>query len=288
MKFHSHFPKRLASLLLLTGAAAAATSCNLFSPIDKPSGDAQLLSAARACFDRGDFACARENYAKLSPSASESAAADQAFLTLDELGAGFSVFMSSFGKGDGSATNLIQTLTEAMIPQASQETRMKIYAAFKRTAEIRTNKELQGLVRFVTATALVSEILAEDASGAIFTRADLVADPVACSAENATSCDGSAACGKPAGKKLESGGALTGNDLDPAGVPVADTAVNTAHATMGLLVAAFSEINQGAVDMGATNNASGSLGSKVLDLFTFDTDGDCSRFWLINQGLGRN
>lgn len=288
MKSHAHFLKRLAPILLLTAAAAAAASCNVFSIIDKPSGDTQLLSAARACFDRGDFTCARDNYAKLSPSAAESAAADQAFLALDELGAGFSVFMSSFGKGDGSATNLIQTLTEAMIPQASQETRMRIFAAFKRTAEIRSNKELQGLVRFVTATALVSEILAEDATGTTFSRSDLVSDPSVCATASEGSCDGNAACGKPTGKKLESGGALTGNDLDPAGVPVADTAVNTTHATMGLLVAAFNEINQGAVDMGATNNASGSLGSKVLNLFTLDTDGDCSRYWLINQGLGRN
>ena len=31
------------------------SGCNLFGGIDTPSGDAQLLSAARACFDQGDF-----------------------------------------------------------------------------------------------------------------------------------------------------------------------------------------------------------------------------------------
>ena len=38
---------------------------NIFDPLDSPSGEAQLLSAARACFDDGDFACAREFYGKL-------------------------------------------------------------------------------------------------------------------------------------------------------------------------------------------------------------------------------
>ena len=46
----------LAAALVLVGLSAC---FNVFDPIDNPGGDEQILSAARAAFDKGDLAEAR-------------------------------------------------------------------------------------------------------------------------------------------------------------------------------------------------------------------------------------
>ncbi|MBI3534419.1 MAG: hypothetical protein HY072_02890, partial [Deltaproteobacteria bacterium] len=78
--------RNLVSLLLF--CSMFLVSCpNVFDPIDNPSGDAQLLSAARACFDKGDLACAKDNYGKITGTTdAEYAAAETAFTILEENG----------------------------------------------------------------------------------------------------------------------------------------------------------------------------------------------------------
>jgi hypothetical protein len=72
----------LGAIAWSAAALAALSGCNVFSVLDSPSGDAQLISAARACFDQGDFACARDNYSKLSDSSADIRASEEAFLAL--------------------------------------------------------------------------------------------------------------------------------------------------------------------------------------------------------------
>ena len=80
-------------------------SClNVFSPIDSPSGDAQFLSLARACFDQGDIDCANKYYAKVSGTTeAETAAAEEAFTILDKNGATMGALMQSLGCGASSS-----------------------------------------------------------------------------------------------------------------------------------------------------------------------------------------
>ncbi len=146
-------------------AVAVATSavilgCNIFDPLDNPSGDAQILSAARACFDQGDLACARENYLKLSTAYSEIQAAELAFVTFEENGATMSAFMETISQG-GSGTALT-SLAERMAP-GSEAKRLALTTAVKNAvAGITTNTELRGLVRFLGGVAVAAEVLAEE------------------------------------------------------------------------------------------------------------------------------
>ncbi|MEK6706024.1 MAG: hypothetical protein AABZ06_09560, partial [Bdellovibrionota bacterium] len=202
--------------LLLVGSILAAfqfNACNIFDPVDNPSGDIQNLSAARACFDQGDFECATEHYGKLSSSYSEIASSELAFKILDENGATMGAFMSSFGKGlsglGPALTKLTSSLYSAGGP-AGVAKRLAIFNAFKQIDNIPNNIELRGMVRFVTATVMAAELLAEDASGdGVFRERDLVADPSVCEEQTTTDClstsEGRTACAKPSGKNLVTG-----------------------------------------------------------------------------------
>ena len=72
------------------------SSCNLTEKIDNPRGDAQILSAARACLDLGDYECAFKYYSKLSNDVGEVKGTEIAFATLDKIGLGLGAFLKSF------------------------------------------------------------------------------------------------------------------------------------------------------------------------------------------------
>ena len=80
-------PLKQKAFLALSAVAVTLAGCNLYATLDKPSGDLQILSRARACFDKADFACAREYYAKLSSSYDDVRASEEAFMILAENGA---------------------------------------------------------------------------------------------------------------------------------------------------------------------------------------------------------
>lgn len=179
----------LATAALLTSLAL--NSCNVFDPFDGPSGDAQILSAARACFDRGDLACAREMYAQLSSSYADTVASETAFAILDENGASMGEFMAYVGRGaTGSA---LTTFAQNMATLgANSERRHAIWTAFKKKDSI-TNPDLKNFVKFTTALALAAEFLAENAGGdGILLQSELMANPASC---DPTNCLISAGCG---------------------------------------------------------------------------------------------
>ncbi len=153
--------------LLTFGIAALSTAllagCNVFSIVDKPSGDEQILSKARACFDQADYDCAREYYAQLSSSYADVRASEEAFMILAENGATMADFMETFGSG-GSGQALTE-LAERMAP-GSEVKRLKIHEAFKKYGSISAadNPSLRALVRFVGSVALAAEFLSEEIS----------------------------------------------------------------------------------------------------------------------------
>lgn len=190
---------------MLSTALVAMSGCNMYSFIDEPKTDDQLLSAARACLDRGDVACAKTNYEKISGTSLEDVVASEYALTiLEEHGLGMNVFLGILTdlKVDGS---LLNKLVER-IKEPSVEKRLVLQGALQKTKKIQ-NKELRGLIRILTSLAIASEILAEDAgSDGKLQASELVRNPTTCKAFDTsavlTDTLELSGCGRPSGTKL--------------------------------------------------------------------------------------
>ncbi len=260
----------------LTAAVFSLTSCNIFDPIDGPGDDtAQLTSAARACFDAGDLDCAREYYNKIS-SPSDQVRAEMAFLRLDGQGASMGAFISALGKGDGTPGSIITSIANSMsLRSPGETTRLETYRAFNESDSITTNEQ-KGLVRFVSALAMVGAILGQDSQVVgNLKKTDLVSSATlnACLAANAGTCN--AACSAPAGTVIGAG-------ADPGGM---DTTAETdfdSTPTWGMIRAALSEINPALTLMGATNQSTGDFATQILAIGT----DNCLRWYLITNGVG--
>ncbi len=275
-------------LLISIAALVATAGCNLFDPFDSATSDDQLLSAARACFDRGDIACARENYAKLSASQADVAASEEAFAILDENGATMAAFMEALGDGGGGDSFNVLARKFAAIGTsggAGTTRRQNFHTAFLKINSITGNSALKGLVRFLTAFAFASEILAEGAgTDGIFNKTDLVGSVSGCAAVTlATVCStGSASC-------VSSNTAIAAAatvDLEAASTT---SAVAGGSPTWGLLDGAIAEVNQafGATELGASGKFDSGAGAatKAFDAQP-STDDDCYRKVLFDQGVG--
>jgi hypothetical protein len=155
-----------------------ATSCNFYEFFDPPSGNAQLLSAARACFDQGDMRCALRNYQKMSDRHQDLSATESAFVLLDQEGISFSLFYQTFGKGGGAEG--FNRMANRLAPSAGLEKRLALLDAYESVLMIE-QKDLRGLVRFLTSVALLSEILAEAAGeNQRLEKTDFVDQPAEC------------------------------------------------------------------------------------------------------------
>ena len=147
-------------------AAAGLTSCNLYGGIDHPSGDLQLISAARAAFNQGDYATALSYYQQVSNNSSDIELSESAYVTYDQAGATMQAYASAFGNGKNSSTNTITsgltTMANSILAQgAGQTARVAIYNAFMGYKNITDNTGLSATVEFLGAIAFASEILAE-------------------------------------------------------------------------------------------------------------------------------
>tara|TARA_Y100000590_G_scaffold263124_1_gene295239 strand:- start:769 stop:1527 length:759 start_codon:yes stop_codon:yes gene_type:complete len=161
--------------------------------MDSPSGNEQILSKAKACFDEGDFDCAREYYAKLSSEYSDIKESESAFLILDEQGIDMGVFMTAFGSG-GSGKGVTQIANRLALLGANTTKRASIYEAYLKVGII-SDRATRGLVRFVTGIALLAEVLAEQAGGnSNLDQTDLITSGTltACKASTSVTC--AAAC----------------------------------------------------------------------------------------------
>jgi hypothetical protein len=262
-------------------SSAILTGCNLYSAFDKPSGDEQILSRARACFDQNDFDCARSYYSQLSSTYADVRASEEAFMILAENGATMSAFMETFGSG-GSGQALTE-LAERMAP-GSITKRQNIQNAYKKFSDYTTGSNatdsLRQLVRYVTATALAAEFLAENVpAGGQLTKNRIVTNS-ACSA-NACNLTGDANCDKASSSVLGNG-----NGSGPTILADLSGAVTLEHfkAAMSEIYSALS----GLAASGGFNTGSMGLADVFNDLsITNAAESRCFRRTLLEQGIGR-
>jgi hypothetical protein len=214
----------VATLALLT------TSCNVFSPLDHPTSDAQKLSKARACLDQGDFDCAKQYYEAVEADTSDAtsantAAAEEAFAIIDSQGVTMASFTTLLGdisdKGTGKAvTNLAETM--ALDGQSGEARRLAIYGAFALKDKITGNDNLKNLVEFIGGISLAGEILSETAVNGKVLQTGLVADPTNCAKTTSQTCLIDSSCNAPSGSVLA---ATASPDLAtnaPSGTPTLD------------------------------------------------------------------
>lgn len=272
----------MAPLLLLP----AAIGCNVFDPLDSPGGDAQLLSAARACFDRGDMTCARENYAKLSSSQADVQASELAFVMLEEAGVSMADFMTAMGQGNANQgiTRLAGLLS---LRSPGQSKRQAIFNAYLKINEITQSTELKGLVRFVAAFALAAEILGEEAGGdGTLSKTDISASPDTCNNDlSATSCTGVAA-----GRCTKSSTNINGGASVTITTPTAaqmDGATPTWGQFKGAIDAVHRALTSELNAAGSFNSGSAGFASVFSTATSTGTEGEeCFRYLLLNQGAG--
>jgi hypothetical protein len=273
--------------------------CNTFAPLDSPSGDVQILAAARACFDQGDFQCAADKYHILELSTSvttlNQAYSEDAFEILAKNGITFSVFITSVIDSGGDAGALITKLAGVLrtngvtnpLVATNYPTRAALFEAYQKSLKMTAGRS-RGLITFITATTLMAEILAEDATGIDTTKkvgklqqSDIVENPTTCLASSGN--PPWTGCTPPAGHNIIDGST-------PITLSTATAADFTAAPSLQMILAAASEIQSGLSMMtssGGIGSASGSLATSILSQ-TIGTPADSPlfRYTLISLGIG--
>lgn len=279
--------KRNLFLVLSVTSLLSLSSCpNLLDPFDSPTSDPQLLAYARACFDKGDYACALAHYAKLANN--EAARADEAFVILDQNNLGVGAFAKALNIAGGEAVGSILTeLAESAAPGAGLAKRNSLVNAYKKVALI-SNTELKGFVRFTTAVAIAAELLAEE-SGVVADRVanktDFTSDPSVCTV--VLGCGGgNAAC--TVGSPTIAAGA-GGDPYNLSGAPA--SADLNAAINWDMFVSAINAANTGLTEMQVSAGDSLTLINTIINTGGFSTAnaGQCARSTLvIGLGFGRS
>jgi hypothetical protein len=187
--------KKLSLVMTLACTVVLLTSCNLWSFMDSPSGDAQILSAARGCFDRGDYACATEYYQKLSSNANDAKISETIFVELAQAGfLSVADLVSSLGNGRGGGNSIV-TIANLLAARGATTgaNRTTIQAHFTSAGNI-TNANLRGYTKFMISLAMLSQTLASvvGADGQL-TLSDM-SNSTACRTDG--TCIGNGNCGK--------------------------------------------------------------------------------------------
>jgi len=186
---------RFATLLLATPFLGSC-NINVFSPFDHATSDVQLVSAARAAFDRGDLSTAQDLYQKISDNDQDIRNSESAFLILAQQGATMANLIEFVGNGAGGTA--LTKFAEHLVSGSGETKRLAIYSAFSKFSSIQ-DTNLQNFVKFATSLALSAEILAESAdSDGVLRKKDIVTDPSTCKAAVP-----SAACSHPSGNNLQ-------------------------------------------------------------------------------------
>ncbi|RYZ71947.1 MAG: hypothetical protein EOP09_03920 [Proteobacteria bacterium] len=264
-------------------------SCpNVFDPLSNPSGDAQILSAARAAFDAGDLAQAREYYGQLGNS--DVAESELAFTYLNEAGVTMSALVSAVKISDGqSVGSILTTLTESLIPGAGQARRGLLEQSFAKVAQIET-PALRGFTRFITSISIAASVLAEHRlaqSNGILEGTDLLANKTACS--NVTACTvGDADCAEPTPTVFIAG---TDDSTHYKSTTNTNINLNTSSPSYWMFVNSLQAAQTGLNEMGVNSGDSLTLVNQILGI-SFTTASaqqiQCLRASLVLQlGVGR-
>ena len=264
------------------------TGCNFFAGLDSPSGDEQLLSKARACFDQGDFDCARENYQAVSTNYQDIKNSETAFLILDEQGINLGTFLAAFASGDGGSG--LNELVNALVDGAGEEKRLAIFSALEMAGDIE-QIELRGLVRFVSAMSLTAEILAEDAGVASdstkFTGNDFVEDAEECESLSQEQClldqfNGSGDCFAPADATIETGTVIDSDDFSEEDFEGNPTLFQFDFAINQVNTALTSEVGAG----GTFETGAGDFAEEITSEDIIENAPSCYRKLLLELGVG--
>ena len=239
-------------LMLLSG-------CNAFTSLDAPTGDPQILSAARACFNAGNFTCATSYYLQLSTTAyRDTQNTELAYDILAQKGITAPVFISAVLSNGGNFGGLITQLAGQLSYHASRTNRLALFQAYQYALVIQ-NTQAQQVMRFITALALVAEIFSENTvTPGNYKQSDLVTNPAGCSSASLlTVATTPATCAIPATSTMITG--LNFGVLSTAGA----SSFAGAAPTLYMINACISEIANTANSL-----SSGLLGSSASDLAT--------------------
>jgi len=262
-----NFSRRFQHSLYLVAATLALTlvsGCNMFSPVSSPTGDPQIISAARAKFDDGDYEGAIALYAQLSSANQDIAISETAYAHFAEQNASMQSYAAAFGKGNVAIGPAITTFAEGMIVGAGQTRRVAIFNAFATYQQLLPiNPSLAYLVQFLGALSFGAEILAEEGS------TDANGNPILTQADLSTL----QLTGSPSGS-------LTNLISSPG-------QINTTPATYDMLNAALLDVASAVASLGTQ----GSFSSSTIDFaqaFKLIPAGQTSVYVqaLISQGVG--
>ncbi len=266
----THWNRVLISLAAVAALTGSFACMNLYSPLDKPSGDRQNLSAARAAFDRGDIAKAREYYGKVS--SDESATAELIFVDLDSCGADIDAFATALSQASGASANpgvLITVMAEKMNARISTACFATLLQAFKNARAI-NDTNLRGFASFLASIAIAGEVMGSNSfivTDGILHKADYIANTTTC-----TSAPGSCtSCSKADG--ISAAATVTLNSA------------SSISATWGVLQGAINAANTALNELGIVSGPSFSL----ITQLTAGTPGvdNTYRCLLTTLGVGR-
>jgi hypothetical protein len=270
-------------LLVSLVALGGLTSCNFYGGIDKPSGDTQILSAARACLDAGNYSCANTYYTQLSTSDNDIKQSETAFGDMEQAGVGFQQFAAAFGNGQNiNVGSALTTLANSIIPLGPGATlRTRIYTDFSNSNSMTSGSSLQALVRFLASTTFAAEILAEMATAQGNTnllKTDIASVP--------TSCTGGT-CAGPGPIDLVNGGDLADGAASLTAEAGVTTNINVTTATLDMLLCAIQDMNTSLTTLGQAGSLGTSFSTLISALKGTGGLGDNAvRAALINQGVG--
>jgi hypothetical protein len=163
-------------------------------------------------------------------------------------------------------------------------TRTAIFGAYQKSLKMSTGRS-KGLIKFITATALMAELLAEDATGidttnkvGILQKSDIVSNPTTC-----VDTAGITGCLAPTGATLSDG--TSAIDLT-----TATTADLATPPNLQMILAASSEIQSGISMMTSTGglaSASATFASGILNQTIGTPAGSpIFRYTLLTLGIG--
>jgi hypothetical protein len=286
----------IAGALAVTSLIFLSGCLNIFSGLDSPSGDPQVYSAGRSCLDQGNYSCALAEFKALSSSSSDNQAADSAFTILAQNGAGSGVLIQNFGTGVNNVGAAFNSFV-ADFPNASTTLRASIYTAYQQVQNMTPNTPLRGLVRFVSATAFLAEVLAEGASTTgTLKQMDIAVSPSACLNLGVFGCSIGGACSGTGatGKFISGPGKFSSAGLDDYISSPTNVAIAGPVPTFDMISGAVSSI----LNSLAANelNGTGSFGGTTLAFVntlsgfainTSPTDSPCFRYGLLSLGVGQ-
>lgn len=284
-------------LAIPIGAAVLLTGCNLYSGLDHPSGNTQLLSAARACFDRNDLTCAQGDYAKISGSLQDQATAESSFTYLDQQGASMAAFMTFIGNIGSQGTGGALTQFAESLSPAGETRRLGIWQAYSMSAQIQ-DSSLQAFAEFLSSTALAVELLAEDGSSpGVLAKTDIAQNPTGCMATGGcTNAVQSTDCDQGNGGLSNSNTEVLSTSQPPTdiGSPSYDQlydAVTAAASSLAALSASGRFANAATTFNSITTITINGTTFKPSDTVTISlvnySAARCFRYLLLQQGIGQ-